>query len=135
MTKILSVEDEHKLAHLLADYIVQAGFDYHILHRGDELLPWLAQEQADLVLLDIMLPGEDGISLCRKLRAQSNIPIIIQSARVDEMDRLLGLELGADDYICKPFSPKEVIARIKAVLRRSHSTQEEAAGYVMILDE
>ena len=129
MTHILIVEDEPKLARLLQDYCQQAGYQTDVLLRGDEVLPWLAQHTTDAMVLDVMLPGEDGISVCRKVRSQSVLPILLATAKVDEIDRLLGLELGADDYICKPYSPREVIARIKAVLRRSqgmmHSPQHD----------
>ncbi|MCJ7815943.1 MAG: response regulator [Xanthomonadales bacterium] len=117
---ILIVEDEPKIAALLADYLrTQGGFLTRIVSRGDEVLDVFRVEKPDLVLLDLMLPGMDGIEVCKLLRRRSNVPIIMVTARVDEIDRLLGLELGADDYICKPFSPREVVARVKAVLRRS----------------
>jgi len=121
---ILIVEDEIKIAELLKDYINAADYDCTLLHNGDEVNPWLALNQSDLILLDLMLPGTDGLSLCRTIRKNSDVPIIIITARVEEIDRLLGLELGADDYICKPFSPKEVVARIKAILRRSQNNKE-----------
>ncbi len=116
--KILIVEDEEKIARLLQDYLQQSQYDTHIILHGNELMPWFSKNKADLILLDIMLPGKDGLTLFREIRQTSNIPIIFITARVDEIDRLLGLELGADDYICKPFSPREVVARVKAVLRR-----------------
>ena len=117
--RILIVEDEVKLANLLRDYLAQEGFDVSVLHRGDEVEAWVSEHPVDLVLLDLMLPGRGGLEVCKALRARSpELPIIMVTARVDEIDRLLGLELGADDYICKPFSPREVVARAKAVLRR-----------------
>jgi two-component system response regulator BaeR len=117
---ILIVEDEPKIAALLADYLLaQAGFNSKIIDRGDEAIRQFQSVQPDLVLLDLMLPGLDGIEVCKQMRALSQVPIIMVTARVEEIDRLLGLELGADDYICKPFSPREVVARVKAVLRRS----------------
>lgn len=115
---ILIVEDEPKLARLLADYLQSEGFDAEILSRGDAVLAWLELHSPALILLDVMLPGGDGMALCREIRRSRSLPIILVTARVDELDRLLGLELGADDYICKPFSPREVVARVKAVLRR-----------------
>ncbi len=119
---ILIVEDEPKIAALLADYLhQQGGFDTSHLSRGDEVLERVRSHPPDLILLDLMLPGMDGIEVCKQVRAQSAVPIIMITARVEEIDRLLGLELGADDYICKPFSPREVVARVKAVLRRSVS--------------
>jgi two-component system, OmpR family, response regulator BaeR len=118
--RILIVEDEEKLASLLHDYLVQEGYEVAVLHRGDEVEDWVRGHETDLVLLDLMLPGKNGLEVCRALRASaSDLSIIMVTARVDEIDRLLGLELGADDYICKPFSPREVIARVKAVLRRA----------------
>lgn len=132
---ILIVEDERKLANLLEEYLQQSGFRTHSIHYGNEVMPWLEKNHADLILLDIMLPGEDGISLCKKIRNTANTPIILQSARVDEIDRLLGLELGADDYICKPYSPKEVVARVKAVLRRSQYTPMTKLEKIIQLDE
>ena len=116
--RILIVEDEEKLAGLLRDYLVQEGFEVAMLHRGDQVEEWVRTHGTDLVLLDLMLPGKSGLDVCKALRASTEISIIIVTARVDEIDRLLGLELGADDYICKPFSPREVVARVKAVLRR-----------------
>lgn len=115
---ILIVEDELKIATLLRDYCEDAGFTTKLIHDGDEALHWLAENTAQLMLLDLMLPSVDGITICRETRKHSELPIIMLTARVEEIDRLLGLELGADDYICKPFSPREVIARIKSVLRR-----------------
>ena len=118
--RILIVEDEEKLASLLRDYLAQEGFEVAMLHRGDEVEAWLGEHPVDLVLLDLMLPGKSGLEVCKALRARSaELSIIMVTARVDEIDRLLGLELGADDYICKPFSPREVVARTKAVLRRA----------------
>jgi len=120
--RILIVEDETKIAGVLHDYLRQAGCDVHHLARGDDVEPWLASHPVDLVLLDLMLPGKSGLDICRALRSgapgQPAPAVIMVTARVEEIDRLLGLELGADDYICKPFSPREVVARVKAVLRR-----------------
>ena len=118
---ILVVEDEDKIAGILCDYLAREAYATHRLRRGDEVLPWLKQHRADLILLDLMLPGMSGFEICRALRstgAAGQAAIIIATARVEEADRLHGLNLGADDYICKPFSPREVVARVKAVLRR-----------------
>jgi two-component system response regulator BaeR len=117
--RILIVEDEEKLAGLLRDYLAQEGYEASILHRGDEVEGWVRSHPTDLVLLDLMLPGKSGLDVCKALRATTDVSIIMVTARIDEVDRLLGLELGADDYICKPFSPREVVARVKAVLRRT----------------
>jgi len=116
---ILIVEDEPKLARVLADYLKADGFVTRWLADGAAVVPDVRRAPPDLVLLDLMLPGKDGLAVCRELRAFTTLPIIIVTARVDEIDRLLGLELGADDYVCKPFSPREVVARVKAVLRRA----------------
>lgn len=137
-TKILIVEDEPKIAALLADYLQKSGFETHWIARGDEVLDWFAHHPVDLILLDLMLPAKDGITVCRELRERSRVPIIMVTARADEVDRLLGLEIGADDYICKPFSPREVVARVKAVLRRLEpsdpSPQSGYAGLVLDTD-
>lgn len=122
MKKVLIVEDEPKLASLLADYLKQSQFDTHCIEHGDDVLPWLEHNAVDAIMLDLMLPGKDGLTLCREIRLQSNTPILMCTAKVDEIDRLVGLELGADDYICKPYSPREVVARVKAVLRRAEQT-------------
>jgi two-component system response regulator BaeR len=122
---ILIVEDEPKLARVLADFLHAAGFETRWVADGLAVVPEVRAGHPDLILLDLMLPGQDGLAVCRALRAFTTTPIIMVTARVEEIDRLLGLELGADDYICKPFSPREVVARVKAVLRR---TRPEAAG-------
>ena len=122
---ILIVEDEAKLAQLLHEYLSQANYRTHRIANGLDVVPWVETNSPALLLLDIMLPGKDGMALCKEIREFSQVPIIMVTARVDEIDRLLGLELGADDYICKPFHPKEVVARVKAVLRR---TQAPAFG-------
>lgn len=132
--RILIVEDEEKLAALLRDYLVQEGFEVAMLHRGDQVEEWVRAHGTDLVLLDLMLPGKNGLDVCKGLRASADVSIIMVTARVDEIDRLLGLELGADDYICKPFSPREVVARVKAVLRRVKRTDATPEGG-LTLDE
>ena len=118
---ILIVEDEPKLAKLLSSYLRQAGYEPECLENGLDVLPRVHEKMPALVLLDLMLPGRDGVDICKEIRMFSTVPIIMVTARIEEIDRLLGLELGADDYICKPFSPREVVARVKAVLRRSAS--------------
>ncbi|VVE88970.1 DNA-binding response regulator [Pandoraea bronchicola] len=119
---ILIVEDEPKLAALLAEYLRVAGMPCRILSDGRDVLPAVRATQPRLVLLDLMLPGMDGLEVCRVVREVSEVPIVMLTARAAETDRLLGLELGADDYICKPFSPREVVARVKAILRRVRGT-------------
>ncbi|CAN7285983.1 response regulator [Massilia sp. LjRoot122] len=120
---IMIVEDEPELAALVADYARAAGFAPQVYGDGNAALAAIRAEPPALVVLDLMLPGLDGLSLCRALREFSDVPVIMVTARVEEIDRLLGLEAGADDYLCKPFSPRELMARIKAILRRSGGTQ------------
>lgn len=119
---ILIVEDEERLANLHRDYLEQAGFETVCIADGSSVVQWVRQKKPDLILLDLKLPGKDGLDVCKELRTFSSVPIIMVTARVEEIDKLLGLEFGADDYICKPFSPREVLARAKAVLRRSNGT-------------
>ncbi|ADZ90718.1 response regulator [Marinomonas mediterranea] len=118
MSKVLIVEDEPKLAELMSAYLEQAGYEHHHLERGDIVVDYVKSNQVDLILLDLMLPGLDGIEVCKQVRQFSGIPIIMVTAKAEEIDRLIGLEMGADDYVCKPFSPREVVARVKANLRR-----------------
>lgn len=122
--EILIVEDEPKVAALLADYLRASSFVPRIVTDGREVVPAVRSAPPALVLLDLMLPGRDGLEICRELRQFTDVPIIMVTARIDEIDRLLGLELGADDYISKPFSPREVVARVKAVLRRHGQINE-----------
>lgn len=121
---ILVVEDEERLNTLLCEYLQQAGYETEALFAGDTVTTWTKDNHPDLILLDVMLPGKDGLEVCKEIRRFSGVPIILVTARVEEIDRLLGLELGADDYICKPFSPREVVARVKAVLRRSSGNMQ-----------
>jgi two-component system response regulator BaeR len=130
MKKILIVEDEAKLAALEADYLKAEGFEPHCIANGLEVVPWVRSHAPDLILLDLMLPGRDGLDVCRELRTFSDVPIVMVTARVEEIDRLVGLDLGADDYVCKPFSARELVARVKAILRRPRTA---ASG--LVLDE
>lgn len=135
--KILIIEDEVKLAELLHDYLKQANMDVVMVHDGAKAIDAVLQHQPALILLDLMLPNKDGISICKEIRQHSTIastPIIMTTAKVDEIDRLLGLEIGADDYICKPYSPREVVARVKAVLRRPRMPEAEASGTPLTMD-
>jgi two-component system response regulator BaeR len=122
---ILLVEDDAKIADMVANYLHMHGFATHIEGDGAQALAWLHRTHGVpaafpvLVLLDVMLPGLDGMAVCEAVRAFSAVPIIMLTARIDEVDRLLGLDIGADDYVCKPFSPRELVARVKALLRRS----------------
>ena len=123
MAKILVVEDEIKIAELLRDYLLANNHDVLLVHDGAEAEEHFCQFTPDLILLDLMLPNKSGVEICKSIRAQSNIGIIMVTAKVDEVDRLVGLEIGADDYICKPFSPKEVVARVAALLRRTNPSK------------
>lgn len=125
MDTILIVEDEPKIAELVRKYLNNAGYGTHWLEEGTEAASWVQANSPALVLLDLMLPGKDGLEVCKEIRQFSHVPVIMLTARVEEIDRLLGLELGADDYICKPFSPREVVARIKAVLRRTNTANTQ----------
>jgi two-component system response regulator BaeR len=133
--RILIVEDEPKLAALVGDYLRAGGYASSWVADGREAVSAVKTGQPDLVLLDLMLPGRDGLDICRELRSFSDVPIIMLTARVEEIDRLLGLELGADDYICKPFSPREVVARVKAILRRVRGGAEQASAIALRIDE
>jgi two-component system response regulator BaeR len=135
--QVLIVEDEPKIAELLRDYLQQSHYATHVIDNGDMVDDWVRNNNPDIVLLDLMLPGKDGLAVCRELRSHTDVPIIMVTARVEEIDRLLGLELGADDYVCKPFSPREVVARVRAVLRRIEMarTDPEAANRGLTIDE
>jgi two-component system, OmpR family, response regulator BaeR len=132
---IMIVEDEEKLAALLGDYLRQSGFDSVWIPDGTAVLPRVRERLPDLILLDLMLPGRDGLEICKEIRTFSEVPIIMITARIEEIDRLLGLELGADDYICKPFSPREVVARVKTVLRRAGDHPAPATGGLLLDQE
>jgi two-component system response regulator BaeR len=112
------VEDEQKLASVLNDFLINAGYQTQLFFAGGTVITWAKENQPDLLIVDLMLPDKDGLDITREVRQFSDVPIIITTARVEEIDRLLGLELGADDYVCKPYSPREVVARVKALLRR-----------------
>jgi len=127
---ILIVEDEPKLAALEADYLKAEGFETHTIADGGEVVAWVRAQAPDLILLDLMLPGRDGLEICRELRTFSDVPIIMVTAKVEEIDRLIGLDLGADDYVCKPFSVRELVARVRAILRRRRTPST-----ALVLDE
>lgn len=116
---ICIVEDERALAELLEDYLSAEGFSTITFDHGERAKEWLLKNSPIMVLLDLMLPGMSGVEVCKAVRQIKSVPIIMLTAKVEEVDRLIGLELGADDYICKPYSPREVVARVKAVLRRT----------------
>jgi DNA-binding response OmpR family regulator len=122
--KILVIDDEPKIVEICQDYLVKAGYEVSHAYDGLTGLALAQRFQPDLVVLDLMLPGMDGFDVCRELRIENNVPIIMLTARVEESDKLVGLELGADDYITKPFSPRELVARVRTVLRRGTGNQQ-----------
>ena len=128
MKSILVVEDEPAIARLVRDYLEQAGFKVQVAGDGDAALRLARATPPDLVVLDLGLPGRDGLDVTRELRRASNVPIIVVTARGEETDRVVGLELGADDYVVKPFSPKELVARVRAVFRRSDARDAPVAS-------
>jgi two-component system response regulator BaeR len=132
---VLIVEDERRLASVLADYLSASGFESEWIADGREVAAAVRRRAPDLVLLDLMLPGKDGLDVCRELRGFTDVPIVMVTARVEEVDRLIGLELGADDYICKPYSPREVVARVRAILRRVDRDRTEPPVAGLTIDE
>lgn len=132
---ILIVEDEEKIAQIVIDYLEASHYRVSWLSDGAEVIAWQQTHSADLILLDIMLPHKDGIQLCRELREFSHVPIMMLTARVEEVDRILGLEIGADDYMCKPFSPREVVTRVRALLRRADYQEMPLPTSRLQLDE
>ena len=118
MQTVLIIEDEPELVRVMRTYLEKAGFNVQAAYRGDTGLSAFEHKQPDLVLLDLNLPGMDGLDVAREIRRKSNVPILMMTARVEETDQVIGLELGADDYITKPFSPRVVVARVRAALRR-----------------
>lgn len=122
--RILIVDDELEMRRLLSDYLQKNGYRVSTAGDGRAMRAALERSRVDLIVLDLMLPGEDGLTLCRDLRTKSGIPVIMLTARSEQTDRIVGLEMGADDYVAKPFSPRELLARIKAVLRRSRALPE-----------
>ncbi len=137
MTRVLVVEDDEDIASVLVDYLRHAGYETEHVADGETALQRMLAAPPDLTLLDIMLPRLDGLSVLRQARAKTGHPIILLTARIEEVDRLLGLELGADDYVCKPFSPREVVARVRAVLRRSgpDATIAVESAAALVLDD
>jgi two-component system OmpR family response regulator len=139
---ILVVEDDRDIRGLLADFLKREGFSVEVAEDGAAADRVLGRVTPDLVVLDLMLPGEDGLSICRRLRARGATPILMLTAKNDDIDRIVGLELGADDYLGKPFNPRELLARIRAILRRSEASATRAgerrrrsfAGFVVDLD-
>ena len=132
MSRILIIEDEEAIADLEKDYLELSGFEVEICNRGDTGLTKALNEEFDLIILDLMLPEVDGFDICRQVRQEKNTPIIMVSAKKDDIDKIRGLGLGADDYMTKPFSPSEVMARLRAVLRRiSRQSVETQSGQIL----
>ena len=129
MKHVLIVEDEKKLADIMIAYLNKEQFRVTHYESGSGVSDWVKNNQPNIILLDLMLPDVNGKDLCKEIRQFSTVPIIMVTAMIDEIDRLIGLELGADDYVCKPFSPKEVVARVKAVLRRSEGDFNQGEIY------
>jgi two-component system, OmpR family, alkaline phosphatase synthesis response regulator PhoP len=134
MRTILVVEDEMKIARLVRDYLEHAGFDVVVAADGEAALASIRRRRPDLIVLDLGLPGRDGLDVTRELRRTSNVPIVMLTARSDEADRIVGLELGADDYVVKPFSPKELVARVRAVLRRTEAVRDGGPEVLRVAD-
>ena len=122
--KILVVDDDMRLRALLERYLTEQGFQVRSVANAEQMDRLLTRESFHLMVLDLMLPGTDGLTLCREIRRFSDVPIVMVTAKIEEIDRLLGLEIGADDYICKPYSPREVVARVKTILRRCKPQRE-----------
>jgi len=131
MTHVLVVDDEPAIVEIVRDYLVDAGFRVSSARSGEEALRLVRSVVPDLIVLDLGLPGVDGLDVARTVRRTSSVPIIVLTARSDETDRVVGLELGADDYVVKPFSPRELLARIRAVLRRSLAAGDDARPFVV----
>jgi two-component system, OmpR family, alkaline phosphatase synthesis response regulator PhoP len=134
MKTVLVVEDEMKIARLVRDYLQHAGFDVVVTGDGEAAIASVRGRRPDLVVLDLGLPGRDGLDVTRELRKTSNIPIVMLTARGEESDRVVGLELGADDYVVKPFSPKELVARVRAVLRRTQAATSGGPEVLRVAD-
>jgi two-component system response regulator BaeR len=131
---VLVVEDDRKISDLLLNYLRASGYEAEAAYDGREALRRIEQQAPDAVILDWMLPGLDGVGVCQAVRRFSDVPILMLTARIDEVDRLLGLDTGADDYVCKPFAPREVIARIRALLRRAQG-QVKTSSKPWVIDE
>lgn len=132
---ILIVEDEQNLAKLLQDYLTKENMHTTIIEDGNAVTAFVKNTKPDVILLDIMLPNKDGMTICKEVRQLSDIPIIMTTARIDEIDRIIGLEIGADDYVCKPYSPREVVARVKVQLRRIHNNTTPITNDIKLNDD
>ncbi|MGR5555992.1 response regulator [Vibrio fortis] len=131
---ILVVEDEPALASVLCEYLEHSGLKSHHIMDGNLVIDWVKQSSPKLIILDLMLPNRDGLDIYRELRTFSDIPVVMATAKVEEIDRLIGLELGADDYVCKPYSPREVVVRVKNILRRSHNHKLQTTSVTHSID-
>lgn len=130
--KILIIEDNEQIVDVLTRYLKKAEYETAVIHDGKEAFPYFEKHPVDFVLLDIMLPNVDGFTICQQIREKSTVPIIMITAKSEDADRILGLEVGADDYIIKPFSPKEVLSRIRAILRRIHFEKEPTSNQLSL---
>lgn len=128
--KVLIIEDEKKIADILDGFLQLDGYQTHMIHDGMLAINTIKQYQPDFIILDLMLPNLDGLTICKQVREFSEVPILMLTARVDEIDRLMGLDCGADDYVCKPFMPREVVARVKTILRRT-TPQQTATTHLL----
>lgn len=129
---ILVVEDEPTLAAILCEYLEHAGYHANQLNDGSLVIDFVKENHPDMIILDLMLPNRNGLDIFRDIRAFSDVPVIMATAKIEEIDRLIGLELGADDYICKPYSTREVVVRVKNILRRSEAPAIKAQGTLLI---
>jgi len=134
MAKILIIDDDVELCELVGEYLTREGFEVEAVHNGDKGLECALSSQPALVVLDIMLPGMTGLEVLRRLRSESMMPVLILTARGDDVDRIVGLEIGADDYLAKPFNPRELVARVRAILRRSKAGPLATAASVTVGD-
>lgn len=132
MNKVLIIEDEENLGQIMQDYLLRDNIESEIIVDGKDAIDAVNQYDADVILLDLMLPNKDGISICKEIRQFSQTPIIMTTARVDEIDRIIGLEIGADDYVCKPYSPRELVARVKVHLRKKQQSQVERVDNIKL---
>jgi two-component system response regulator CpxR len=135
MENVLLIDDDVELCSMLTDYLGRHGFRITAIHRGDAGLKIAQGKQWELVLLDVMLPGLDGFEVLRQLRSTSRVRVLLLTARGDDVDRIVGLEIGADDYLPKPFNPRELLARMRAILRRSGSVEQASAGGILRVDD
>ncbi len=135
MNKVLIIEDEENLAQIMQDYLIKDNISSEIVTDGNDAVNAVKTYDADVILLDIMLPNKDGMSICKEIRQFSQTPIIMTTARVDEIDRIIGLEIGADDYVCKPYSPRELVARVKVQLRKKQVNSNINGGGISLNED